>query len=60
VGILEYVIPGAWLGGADRARFFGNPAVDLLVFHEQNWSNLGAANYRQWLAGIVFKAGWRF
>jgi hypothetical protein len=60
VGVLEYVVPGAWLGGADRARLFGNPAIDLLVFREQNWSNLGAANYGQWLAGIVFKAGWRF
>ena len=60
IGILEYIVPGGWLGGADRARLFGNPAVDLLVFREQNSSNLGIANYGQWLAGIVFKAGWRF
>jgi hypothetical protein len=60
VGVLEYIVPSAWLGGTDRAPLFGNPSVDLLVFHERNWSNLGAASYGQWVAGLVFKTGWRF
>jgi hypothetical protein len=27
--VVEYVIPGDWLGGADAARLLGNPAIDL-------------------------------
>jgi hypothetical protein len=60
VCILEYVIPGAWLGGAPRARFLGNPAIDSLVLDGRNWSDLIAANYGQWIAGLMFKMGWRF
>ncbi len=60
VGILEYVIPGDWLGGSRGAAILGNPAVDLLGFHERNWSTAPGFAYGQWLAGIVLKAGWRF
>jgi hypothetical protein len=59
-GVVEYVIPGDWLGGADRTRWLGNPAVDFVVVVERNWSNLSVAAYTQWRAGIVFKTGWRF
>ncbi|HMD63771.1 MAG TPA: hypothetical protein VKF83_07360 [Stellaceae bacterium] len=59
-GVVEYVIPGDWLGGADVARWAGNPAVDFVVGVERNWSNVSVATYTQWRAGIVFKTGWRF
>src|SRR5271165_2207819 len=39
-GVVEYVIPGDWLGGADVARWAGNPAVDFVVGVERNWSNV--------------------
>lgn len=58
--VLEYIIPGAWLGGADIARLLGWPAVDALVLFERNWSSVGNGYYTQWLAGLVLKGGWRF
>jgi hypothetical protein len=60
IGVLEYVVPDRWVGGADAARWFGRPAVDLLVSYERNWANFPQATYTQWIAGLVFKAGWRF
>jgi hypothetical protein len=60
VGVLEYVIPSSWIGGETAARALGNPAVDFLVLYEKNWSTVSSLAYRQWLAGLVFKAGWRF
>src|SRR5262249_47027983 len=54
-GIVEYVIPNAWFGGAATSRAAGNPAVDFFVGVERNWSNLSTAAYTQWRAGIVFK-----
>ncbi len=60
IGVLEYVLPARWLGGTDTARLFGRPAVDLLVAYERNWSNTQGGTYTQWVAGLVFKAGWRF
>jgi hypothetical protein len=60
VGVLEFIIPSDWLGGPRGAGMLGNPAVDLLGFHEQNWSTAPGFAYGQWLAGIVLKAGWRF
>jgi hypothetical protein len=49
-----------WLGGPRGAGMLGNPAVDFLGFHKQNWSTAPGSAYGQWLAGIVLKAGWRF
>ncbi|MFZ3236193.1 MAG: hypothetical protein WA417_03780 [Stellaceae bacterium] len=60
VGVLEFIIPGAWLGGPRGATMLGNPAVDFLGFHERNWSTAPGFAYGQWLAGLVLKAGWRF
>lgn len=60
VAVLEYIIPDSWLGGPRGAQMFGNPAVDFLGFHEQNWSTAPGFAYGQWLAGVVLKAGWRF
>jgi hypothetical protein len=59
-GIVEYVIPADWLGGPEAARWRGNPAIDFVAGVERNWSNISAAAYTQWRAGIVFKTGWRF
>jgi hypothetical protein len=59
-GVVEYVIPSTWLGGADSARLLGNPAIDFFAMTERNWSNLSAAAYTQYRAGIFFKTGWRF
>jgi hypothetical protein len=59
-GILEYVIPANWLGGADAAQWLGNPAIDFLAGLERNWSNISGREYSQWQAGLVFKTGWRF
>jgi hypothetical protein len=59
-GVVEYVIPGDWLGGSDAARMLGNPAVDFLAGVERNWSNVSGRAYTQWVAGLVFKTGWRF
>jgi hypothetical protein len=59
-GVIEYVIPADWLGGADAARWRGNPAIDFVAGLERNWSNISAARYSQWRVGIVFKTGWRF
>jgi hypothetical protein len=59
-GVVEYVIPANWLGGADAARWLGNPAIDFVAGVERNWSNISLAAYTQWRAGIVFKTGWRF
>ena len=60
VGVVEYVIPSAWLGGANTARLLGNPAIDFFTMAEKNWSNLSGAAYTQYRAGIFFKTGWRF
>ncbi len=60
IGILEYIIPGGWLGGGHGATLLGNPAVDFLAFHERNWSTEASFEYGQWRAGVVLKAGWRF
>jgi len=59
-GIVEYVIPSGWLGGADTARMAGNPAIDFFVGAERNWSNVSGAAYTQWRIGLVLKTGWRF
>jgi hypothetical protein len=59
-GVVEYVIPADWLGGADMARWSGNPAIDLVAGVERNWSNVSGREYTQWRAGLVFKTGWRF
>src|SRR6516225_1783995 len=59
-GVLEYVIPSAWLGGGDTARLLGSPAIDFFAMTERNWSNLSGAAYTQYRAGIFFKMGWRF
>jgi len=59
-GVVEYVIPSGWLGGADAARMLGNPAVDFIAGVERNWSNLSQTAYTQWRAGLVLKTGWRF
>ena len=59
-GVFEYVIPGAWLGGADAARWLGNPAIDFLAGLEGIWSNNSGREYSQWRAGLVLKTGWRF
>jgi hypothetical protein len=60
IGVLEYVVPDRWLGGATTARWFGRPSIDLLVSYERNWANVSGATYTQWVAGLVVKAGWRF
>ena len=60
VGVLEYIIPANWMGGARGAAIFGNPSIDFLVFHEKNGSTGLSFEYGQWLAGLVLKAGWRF
>ncbi len=59
-GIVEFVIPDAWLGGAGATRFAGSPAVDFVAGVERNWSNLSGQAYTQWRVGIVLKTGWRF
>src|SRR6516162_10092092 len=59
-GVLEYVIPSTWLGGADSARLLGHPAIDFFAMMKRNWSNLSAAAYTQYRARIFFKTGWRF
>jgi hypothetical protein len=59
-GVVEYVIPPDWLGGADAARWRGNPAIDFIGGLERNWSNISGREYTQWRAGLVFKTGWRF
>jgi hypothetical protein len=59
-GVVEYVIPGDWLGGADAARWRGNPAIDFVAGLERNWSNISGREYSQWRVGVVFKTGWRF
>jgi hypothetical protein len=53
-------IPANWLGGADAARWLGNPAIDFVAGVGRNWSNISLAAYTQWRAGIVFNTGWRF
>jgi hypothetical protein len=60
VGVVEYVISSAWLGGAESARLLGSPAIDLFAMTERNWSNLSGAAYTQWRAGLFLKTGWRF
>jgi hypothetical protein len=60
VGVVEYVIPSAWLGGADTGRLLGKPAIDFFAMTERNWSNLSGAAYVQWRAGLFLKTGWRF
>jgi hypothetical protein len=58
--VLEYVIPGGWLGGLNAARMLGTPAIDFVAGVERNWSNLSQATYTQWRVGVVLKTGWRF
>jgi len=58
--VVEYVIPSAWLGGADSVRLLGNPAIDFFAMTERNWSNLSGAAYTQYRAGLFLKTGWRF
>ena len=60
VAVLEYVVPATWLGGERTARLFGRPAIDGLVGVERNWSNVSTASFTQFVAGLVFKFGWRF
>jgi hypothetical protein len=48
------------LGGTDRARWLGNPAIDFVGGLERNWSNISGREYSQWRAGLVLKTGWRF
>jgi hypothetical protein len=59
-GVVEYVIPSAWLGGSDMAQWRGSPAIDFVAGLERNWSNISGREYTQWRVGIVFKTGWRF
>ncbi len=58
--ILEYIVPGRWVGGENTARALGSPAVDFFVLFERNWSNVSGGTYGQWVAGLVLKTGWRF
>jgi hypothetical protein len=58
-GVVEYVVPGDWLGGADVARWAGNPGIDFVAGSERNWSNTSGREYTQWRVGLVFKTGWR-
>ena len=58
--VLQDIIPGDWLGGADIARLLGWPALDALVLFERNWSSVGSGYYTQWLARLLLKGGWRF
>src|SRR5215813_13117103 len=51
--VVEYVIPGDWLGGTDRARWAGNPAIDFVAGLERNWSNTAGREYTQWRVGLV-------
>jgi hypothetical protein len=59
-GVVEYVIPADWLGGADGTRWRGTPAIEFVTGLERNWSNISGREYTQWRVGIVFKTGWRF
>jgi hypothetical protein len=59
-GVVEYVIPADWLGGADATRWRGTPAIDFVTGLERNWSNISGLEYSQWRIGLVFKTGWRF
>lgn len=36
-----------------------NPALDFLAGVERNWSNVSGRPYIEWVAGLVFKTGWR-
>jgi hypothetical protein len=58
--VLEYIIPSRWLGGVDTARLLGWPAIDALVLFDRNWSSVGSGQYKQWLAGVALKTGWRY
>jgi hypothetical protein len=59
-GIVEYVIPSRWLGGADTARMAGSPAVDFFVGAERNWSNISGAAYNPMAYRPGLQTGWRF
>jgi len=59
-GVVEYVIPANWLGGAEAAPLWGSPAIDFVAGLERNWSNISGREYTQWRVGLVFKTGWRF
>jgi hypothetical protein len=56
-GILEFIIPSAWLGGADMARLLGRPALDSVASVERNWSSVSSGAYTQWRVGLVLKVG---
>ena len=58
--VLEYVIPGDWLGGADAARMAGQSGHRLRRRGGAKLVEFIAAAYTQWRAGLVFKTGWRF
>jgi hypothetical protein len=60
IGVLEYVMPDRWFGGANAAQLLGKPSVDFVVSYERNWANFPHFTFTQWVAGVVFKAGWRF
>jgi len=57
IATLEYALPDAWFGG--HARLFGQPALDLQVAYERNWSNFSGATASVWFVGFAFKFGWR-
>jgi hypothetical protein len=53
---LEFVLPDSWFGSNRTATWLGRPALA----YEKNWSNLPAANFEIWHAGVALKLGWRF
>ena len=57
---LEFVLPASWFGSNQTAAWLGRPAIDFQVAYEKNWSNLPAANFETWHAGVALKLGWRF
>lgn len=56
IATVEFVTPESWFGSS--AAIVGRPAIDFQVAYEQNWSNLSAANFAIWHAGIALKFGW--
>ncbi|MBO0737755.1 MAG: hypothetical protein J2P48_14475 [Alphaproteobacteria bacterium] len=57
-GVVEYVIPAEWLGGADAARSRGAPAIDFVIGLGHNRSNISGHEYTQWRVGLIVKTGW--
>lgn len=60
IATLEFVIPSAWFGADRNAVILGRPSLDIQADYEKNWSNLDAANFNVWNAGVTLKLGWRF